>query len=348
MQANPCIYKNSLSEIAKSLGIHPSDTVSLELLQTLITWTSYYIGKLMSQRNTRAGIVLLEETDRSKLISITDQYWSDIQARLLNEKYKKQTGNEFLDYLWKNKCVDSRILEINQDFSSGSITFSIEYPGITSENFLSSDAYGSYAYDHRSWKRIVNIYYDMIFQGTISYILLTWEALSPENFFIMILCHELAHMFSSEVLSKSTIDSWKILYDLRRSILGDEQPVEDVLHLVKYRTGIKLITWESDYPTETALNEAITELVAEEIYESLRWKAWYEKIRWAYVYSYKKEVQCLRQALSEFSWESEQSYTENWSILRKGYFLWWEALMLAVSKVIDPIFPRFYELMSEP
>ena len=293
-------------------------------------------------------IFLGEEYDDyvANLLRISERFQYDLVADQLLHQFKWKIVESWIDYL---KQQEFYAPEIENKWDS-----LIEW--VTNLNLVRKSAlfddttYGTNVlWRYSFWVEMSSITIDI---DEIQFQLVYLHSIgntdiNVDQLFMSIFCHELAHLSSSEYRTREELDTSRRLYELRKSILGSDQPDEDIFYLLKYRSGIYIdFIWSDEDLKLNLINEAITELIAEEVYSHIQSEN-PNITMGSYVFTYQNEVKILKQSLTEFSEEMGQSYDVIWEKIRKWYFLWGEDFKYVFVEIIDQIYPRFCKYMTQ-
>ncbi len=250
------IYQKCFDQTAHSIGISWDDTESLELLRALIRWTMWHILATLNWFRAQSAIIStadhVEKTKISVLQRLVEDFHNNFHSERLKDRYARNICLEFVLYMEAFECMGDRQIENYVELREGNIEFCIHPFLGWAQDDISTHPSGSFVYVYNDRKRTINIYYGEIIRVAST----KWVVITHEEAFLMVLSHELSHLFSSEVPSEKTLREWKNLYDLRGSILGDDMSSKDTLHLMVYRTGleIEINTWGVAIPEHTAMN----------------------------------------------------------------------------------------------
>ena len=133
-----------------------------------------------------------------------------------------------------------------------------------------------------------------------------------------VLCHELAHFFSTDVLepsiAKAVLDfSTKI----SKKIPSTYEAIPNIRH---YRSWISMNAWKYKY--FTGINEWLTDLIWEELFNYLK-EEWFLLNLWEYQKSYLAERQNIKDSCTIIADIEDISYEKAFEMLKKAYFIWW-------------------------
>ena len=329
--------------IVESFGIDPHDHLSHKVLIAVLSWTRELYMRLLSDKYVWSPIFLGEEYDDyvANLLKISEQFHYSLQANELIHTFRSVTMDSWKTYLVEKWFYNS-VLKKWDDLHTWKTTLNILRRSSLFDDLLNNGTGILWTYSYaRAEKSGITLDIGEMMLSHSNLILDGHMDVTMEQLFMCVFCHELAHLFSTESPTREELDTSYRLYELRRSVLWSDQPDEDIFYLTKYRSGIYLDSVWSDADLKLNLiNEAITELIAEEVYNHIWWVN-PTIIGRSYIYTYKKEVESLRKALVDISGEMGQSYNVIWEKIRRWYFLWWEDFTYVLVEIIDKIYSRF-------
>ncbi len=170
-----------------------------------------------------------------------------------------------------------------------------------------------------------------------------WIKLSIYEQFVMVLTHELAHVFSTEFIS--TDEAEKREKELAiRELYNESHCVNDIIvkYFTHFRSWYKIIYVDGYFATRedpTPFNEAITELVGEELYQIITSDEPFKVLTKTYhVGAYKPNVIALHRAIKRYCSIHKMDESSVLEKIKRAYIVWFPYIL-----EIDDLYSLFLE-----
>lgn len=335
-----------LAESMRRYGIPANDVVGKRLFTA---WIEGIWEVLSNKKNVDYILQQAATPHDPRMVELTWAVIQDIVTQRLIDTYKSITLYKLLLFLTSRNLgtTTSRdfILDLVWNHQSR-IQLQVWLDLDINNTSIVDDPYGYVRADFVTREVEVCIKYDAIMLLHALSLEQGWsqEPITDEEICVMALCHEFMHVTSTELPDALALSDRKKIFEIRNSVQASSEEELFSQRYYQYRSGYNYIFLDGSYVKLTPIDEAITEIMAAEFYNSLLWSSGFENLKNPYRIVYSRYVARFYEAMDALSGWDKAKQEQMMELIRHGYFHGGEAWYRALMEVIQPMEPYFDDI----